>query len=95
MCGGTRVPDQPHHDHVIDFARDELRSLLNDEWSRWVSSKGAAFYRNLTQAREPCGELVVRFPATWMCNECNPVDGNGKPLRLRKFPLMVSFNIIQ
>ena len=81
QCRGERLPTEPHHDHVIDAAHEHLKSLLGREFNSWTNIRGKSFYAQLTRACEPCGEQVVRFETTWVCNECNPVDGHGKPAR--------------
>lgn len=81
QCKGARAPDQPHHDHIIDAARDYLKSCLGPAFDTWMRMRGRRFYDRLVAAREPCGAPVVRFRTTWVCNECNPADGSRKPAR--------------
>lgn len=81
-CGSGDIPNQPHHDHVLDAAEKALKDALGESWPKWIKSQRAhQFLKTLFREKTGRNDPVVRFNSAWTCKKCNPKDGNGKPQR--------------
>lgn len=62
-----------HHDHIGEYLKDRVREICGIEWSKTAPAEALRAISSLTQLSES-------FDATYICWECNTIEGNAKGL---------------
>lgn len=74
-----------HHDHLRDWGKRVLRTLL-------PPSERTSESRALDRAIDACKDLTMRFHTTLICNDCNTAEGQAKAMLAGDLPGDFSFS---